>query len=119
MKKVIIEMKSDERINAAVGKRFREYREHKHATQDDIAKELGVAPNHYGRIERGENSCTIANLVTICNFLGINSNDVVGSLIHTSADDGISKEFNQLSLEDKICIKKYIAFLLSQYGKQE
>ena len=66
-------MKRVEEQNIIIGKRLKEYRENKGYTQEEVAKEIDVNPKHYGRIERGENSCTISNLVTLCNLFGISS----------------------------------------------
>lgn len=108
-------MKKIESQNIVIGKKLKEYRELRGFTQDDVAKELDVNPKHYGRIERGENSCTIANLVTLCNLFGISSEDIVGSLTTTKPDDGLSNDFQKLSIEDKISVTNFVEFLLSKY----
>lgn len=112
---MVITLKKIDEINIAVGKKIKEYREYNKITQEDMAKELDIVPNQYGRIERGENSCTISNLIKICNVLKINSDDLVGSLILTKPDNGIGIDFNKLTLDDKIAVSKYITFLLSNY----
>ena len=79
-----------------------------------MAKELDVAPNHYGRIERGENSCTMANLIQICNILKVTPNDLVGGLVITK-DDDLKLEIDRLTLEDKKTVLSFIKFLISNY----
>lgn len=78
-----------------------------------MARELDIAPNHYGRIERGENSCTINNLIKICNILNITPNDILGNLILSNESD-FNLKYNKLTLEDKILISKLISYLLSE-----
>ena len=108
-------MKRVEEQNIIIGKRLKEYRENKGYTQEEVAKEIDVNPKHYGRIERGENSCTISNLVTLCNLFGISSEDLIGSLTTTKPDYGISNDFQKLTLEDKLSVANYVDFLLSRY----
>ena len=108
-------MKRIEEQNIIIVKKLKEYRENKGYTQEEVAKEIEVNPKHYGRIERGENSCTIANLITLCNLFGISSEDIVGSLTYTKPDDGISNDFQKLTLDDKLAVASYIDFLISRY----
>ena len=100
--------------NVFVGKKIKEYREDIKLTQEQMAKELDVAPNHYGRIERGENSCTMANLIQICNILKVTPNDLVGGLVITK-DDDLKLEIDRLTLEDKKTVLSFIKFLISNY----
>lgn len=96
------------------GKRIKEYRESKHLTQEYMAKELDIAPNHYGRIERGENSCTLSNLIHICNILQITPNDILANLIITK-DESLETEVQKLNLQDKEAVLKYVQYLISKY----
>lgn len=107
-------MKKIESQNIVIGKKLKEYRELRGFTQDDVAKELDVNPKHYGRIERGENSCTISNLVSLCNLFGISSEDILGSLTITKPDNGIDNNFQKLHLENKLSVANYIDFLISK-----
>lgn len=108
-------MKRVEEQNVVIGKKLKEYRENRGYTQEEVAKEIEVNAKHYGRIERGENSCTISNLITICNLFGISTEDLIGSLTYTKPDDGISNDFQKLTLEDKLSVANYIDFLISRY----
>lgn len=101
-------------FNIYTGKRIKNYREKEKLTQEYMAKELDIATNHYGRIERGENSCTLYNLIHICNILKITPNDLLGELIITS-EDALTSDINKLSIEDKTIISKFIQFLISKY----
>ena len=51
-------MKRKEEQNVIIGRKLKEYRENRGYTQEEVAKEIEVNPKHYGRIERGENSCS-------------------------------------------------------------
>lgn len=108
-------MKRVEEQNVIIGKKLKEYRENRGYTQEEVAKEIEVNAKHYGRIERGENSCTISNLITLCNLFGISTEDLIGSLTYTKPDDGISNDFQKLTLEDKLSVANYIDFLISRY----
>lgn len=96
------------------GRRIKEYRESKHFTQEYMAKELDIAPNHYGRIERGENACTLSKLIQICNILEITPNDVLASLIITK-ENSLETEVQKLSLNDKEIVLKFVEYLISKY----
>ena len=108
-------MKRIDEQNVIIGKKLKEYRENRGYTQEEVAKEIEVNPKHYGRIERGENSCTVANLITLCNLLGISTEDIMGSLTYAKPDNGISNDFQKLTIEDKLSVSNYIDFLISRY----
>lgn len=99
--------------NVHIGKRIKEYREAKGYTQEYMSKVLDIAPNHYGRIERGENSCTMSKLITICNLLEITPNDLIGEFI-ISSENQIFTDYSKLSLEDQATVFKFIKFLLKK-----
>ena len=108
-------MKRKEEQNVIIGRKLKEYRENRGYTQEEVAKEIEVNPKHYGRIERGENSCTVSNLITLCNLLGISTEDLMGALTYTKPDNGISNDFQKLTIEDKLSVSNYIEFLISRY----
>lgn len=95
-------------------KRIKEFRENKKYTQEHMAKELGISTNHYGRIERGESSCTIERLIQICNVLQITPNDILAQLI-ISKDYSLEIELHKLNIEDKKLVSKLVEFLISKY----
>ena len=53
--------------------------------------------------------------ILLCNLFGISSEDLIGSLTTTKPDDGISNDFQKLTLEDKLSVANYVDFLLSRY----
>lgn len=108
-------MKRIDSQNIIIGKKIKEYRENRKLTQEDVAKELDINSKHYGRIERGENSCTITNLITLCNLLGVSSEDILGSLTITKPDNGLNNDFQKLNLEEKLSVTNYVDFLISKH----
>ena len=108
---LVIIMVTTTPINSHIGKRIKEYREAKGYTQEYMSKVLDIAPNHYGRIERGENSCTMSKLITICNLLEITPNDLIGEFI-INDENQIFADYLRLSLEDQATVSKFIKFLL-------
>ncbi len=101
-------------FNISLGKKIKEYREFNNLTQEIVAKELDVATNHYGRIERGENSCTIQNLIKLCSILNTTPNNLLCEFINNTSDDFFTY-FNTLSIEDKFVLKEISILLLSKY----
>ena len=39
----------------------------------------------------------------------------MGALTYTKPDDGISNDFQKLTIEDKLSVSNYIEFLISRY----
>lgn len=101
-------------LNIQLGKKIKEYREYNNFTQDFVSKELDLATNHYGRIERGENSCTINNFIKLCNILKITPNDLLNETIFNKNDDFFT-HYNKLNIEDKELLKQISILLLSKY----
>ena len=85
-------MKRVEEQNIIIGKRLKEYRENKGYTQEEVAKEIDVNPKHYGRIERGENSCTISNIQA--NFKWAREYPDQKSLSATDREENVKGVFN-------------------------
>lgn len=104
----------DSKLNISLGRKIKEYREHNNFTQEYLAKELDIATNHYGRIERGENSCTISNFSKICKLLNTTPNTLLSDIFIDKNDD-FYNYFNMLSVEDKRVMKEIAILLLSKY----
>ena len=103
-------------LNIYLGKKIKEYREYNNFTQEYLAKELDIATNHYGRIERGENSCTISNFYKICKLLNTSPNSLLSDIFCDKNDD-FYNYFNLLTIEDKQIMKEIAKLLLSKYRK--
>lgn len=101
-------------LNIQLGKKIKEYREYNNLTQDFVSKELDLATNHYGRIERGENSCTMNNFIKLCNILKIAPNDLLSEICNKN--DDFFTNYNKLNIEDKELLKQIAILLLSKYN---
>lgn len=104
----------DKKLNINLGKKIKEYREYNNFTQEYLAKELDIATNHYGRIERGENSCTISNFIKLCKLLKTTPNYLLNDIFLDIHED-FYEYFNLLTIEDKKIIKEITVLLLSKY----
>ena len=101
-------------LNINLGKKIKDYREYNSFTQEYVSKELDLATNHYGRIERGENSCTINNFIKLCNILKITPNELLIDFLNTKNDDFFIY-YKKLTIEDKELLKQISILLLSKY----
>ena len=102
------------KLNIDLGKKIKEYREYNSFTQEYVSKELDLATNHYGRIERGENSCTINNLIKLCNILQITPNELLDDFINAKTEDFFTY-YKKLNIDDKELLKQISILLLSKY----
>lgn len=100
------------------GNRIREFRESRNLTQEKMADKLHLVLNQYGRIERGESSCTLSNLIQICNILQITPNDILAELIITK-DSSIETEIHKLNESDQKEVMNYIEFLIEKERKNK
>jgi transcriptional regulator with XRE-family HTH domain len=62
---------------AQIGEKVRRLREIKGMKQESVAQELGMTPNGYGKIERGESSITLERLEQIAAVLKISPLDIL------------------------------------------
>lgn len=60
-----------------VGEKVRRLREIKGMKQESVAQELGMTPNGYGKIERGESSITLERLEQIARVLEMSPLDIL------------------------------------------
>lgn len=107
-------IEKDKNLNISLGRKIKEYREYNNFTQEYLAKELDIATNHYGRIERGENSCTIINFCKICNILNTTPNSLLSDILIDKNDD-FYKYFDMLNIDDKQIMQEIAILLLSKY----
>jgi transcriptional regulator with XRE-family HTH domain len=57
--------------NLTIARKIRKAREHKEFTQDYMANKLQIEPTAYGRLERGDTSIKVDQLVAISRILNI------------------------------------------------
>jgi hypothetical protein len=55
--------------------------------------------------------------IPVSNSTGISTEDIMGALTYTKPDNGISNDFQKLTIEDKLSVSNYIEFLISRYKK--
>jgi transcriptional regulator with XRE-family HTH domain len=60
-----------------IGNNIRKIREIKGLKQENLAKNLGITTNGYGKIERGESSINIDRLNQIAEALGVSTLDIL------------------------------------------
>jgi transcriptional regulator with XRE-family HTH domain len=65
------------KIEPAIGNNVKRIRLEKGLTQDALAREVGIATRHIGRIERGTISATIGLLARIAKSLGCEIGDLI------------------------------------------
>jgi transcriptional regulator with XRE-family HTH domain len=61
------------RISVQIGATAREARKRAKLTQEDVAERLGVAPEVYGRMERGVIMPSVSRLKKLCEVLGVSA----------------------------------------------
>lgn len=67
---------------------FREARELKRLTQDEVADKLGVARATYGRYENGQRECSFETLNKLADFLGVSTDYLLGRSSTTESVSG-------------------------------
>lgn len=76
-----------------INERIRILREEHLFSQEQVAEKMGISPNSYGKLERGETKLTLDKLEQIANIFDM---DVV-ELINSSNDKNISYQVNHYS----------------------
>lgn len=97
-------------VKMRVAENLKTYREAKGVTQKQLADHLGVRDNTISSWESGTNSIDISVLLKICDFLGIELNDIYGigenkkssALLLSEDEEALIKFFRLLSRDDKM-----------------
>jgi transcriptional regulator with XRE-family HTH domain len=81
-------MYQEQETNRRIARNLRTIRELKGLKQGYIAKHLGITPNGYGKIERGETSISVERLETISQIYGVSLMDILqmGTLRNESSE---------------------------------
>ena len=109
--------KNKKQRDVIIGYRIRQLRIKKGDTQNKIAEQLSVSPQHYGTLERGVNPCSLDNLIKICNIYHVSISDLIGDLImegkekQTSEMEKITSMINNLSADHKDTILALLNYL--------
>lgn len=111
-----------------IGNNIKKLRELKGLTQENMAEELKMSTNGYGKIERGETEVTVNKLEKISEVLGMSINDVLSFDEKNAFTNfgGITGDHNQIGVilfpkelkqlyEDKIkLLEEKIVYLQTQ-----
>ena len=76
--------KRGENIDKRLGKRFKEYREKKDLTQEQLAEKAGMSTIFISQIERGTTFPSSENLITILKVLDITANEIFQDVLDKS-----------------------------------
>lgn len=60
-----------------IGKNLKKARQKKELTQVEVARKVGIHPNYYAKIERGEIQPALDTLEKIFKVLGVRSSDIL------------------------------------------
>ena len=83
-------VKRGENIDKRLGKRFKEYREKKGFTQEQLAEKAGVSTIFISQLERGTTFPGCEKLITLLNILGITANEIFVDVLDKSCDIHVS-----------------------------
>ncbi len=72
------QQKTQPRISVRIGAAAREARKRAKLTQEDVAERLEIAPEVYGRMERGIVTPSVPTLRKLCRTLGVNASELLG-----------------------------------------
>ena len=100
---------------AQIGEKVRRLREIKGMRQESVAHELGMTPNGYGKIERGESSITLERLEQIARVLNMSPLDILrfdeSTVYHiqnmnSSAPQGVVNNYAANELEKRMLLEQ-------------
>ncbi len=108
-------MKEISKKNILVGYKLKQLRMSKGYTQHKVAEALGVSAQHYGTLERGDNSLSLDNVLKLCDFYNITIMSILGELRKTdrktrSNSQKLVYEIEELKEEHKRAIKHMVKF---------
>lgn len=67
-------------VTAEVGRRIRSHRQERSLTLEQLGERAGMHATYVGRLERGERSVLVQNLVRIAEALGVDPAELVRGL---------------------------------------
>lgn len=70
-------MALDDKTKKEMGKRFRESREEKNLTQEEVAKKAGISTSYYARIERGLEQPSLTIIKNLVSVLKVKAGDIL------------------------------------------
>ena len=98
------DMKGENAVMKAVGKRIQYYRKARGYTQEQFAEMIALSTNYLSDVERGKSSPRLDKLVLIMNKLGCSADEIFADVIDTGfqvRSTRLSDDIEQLSPTDR------------------
>jgi transcriptional regulator with XRE-family HTH domain len=99
------QVEAEPKLAVRIGAAAREARKRAKLTQEDVAERLGIAPEVYGRMERGITTPSVPTLKKICQALGVKASSLLAVETMTLPARSASRQAKQ---EDSPEIRKLL-----------
>lgn len=103
-----------------IGSNIRKYRMKRKLKQDELAEMVGLSPNYYGAIERGEKIPSLETFIAILNALNITSDPVLEDVLnigYTVKNSALDERMKELPEAERSRIYAVIETLLQHARK--
>jgi len=84
-----------------MGKRIYERRKELGLTQEKVAEKVGIGPTHFGKIERGENKCSLRVMTNIAIVLKSNLDRLVRGIDEENVNTVLMEILNKVPKEQR------------------
>ena len=103
-----------------IGAHIRKYRVKRNLKQDEFAEIVGLSPNYYGAIERGEKIPSLETFIAILNALDVTADPVLEDVLstgYTIKNSALDERMNDLPDAERARIHAVIETLLQHARK--
>lgn len=103
-----------------IGSHIRKYRVKRNLKQDEFAEIVGLSPNYYGAIERGEKIPSLETFIAILNALNISADSVLEDVLnigYTIKNSALDERIKELPEAERSRIFDVIETLLQHARK--
>jgi len=103
-----------------IGPHIRKYRVKRKLKQDELAEIVGLSPNYYGAIERGEKIPSLETFIAILNALNISADPVLEDVLnvgYTIKNSALDERMKELPEAERARIYAVIETLLQHSRK--
>lgn len=107
-------------MDKSVGRHFKEYRERKGITQEELGAQVGLSSNFISAVERGLKFPRYENFIKILNILEISADDILCDVIDYPAGTKasiLSEQIMKLPVSEQNRILETIEFLVEQANR--
>ena len=104
--------KNEQQLNKYVRKRFKQIRESKKLTQNEVSEITDVEYEYYGRVERGRYKPTLFFLITFCSKLDISLQE----FFNVDTSDELDSYLKEYLMINKDSLINFRDFLNKYYG---